>query len=275
MRIVNIEQDTPEWHEFRAQGIGASEAPTIMWENPYESPFSLWRRKTGRAGAKTQTAAMAHGKNTEQVARDAYCAETGDFMPPACGIHDEFDWMRASFDGINGKTILEVKCPSEIQNHLTAREGQVPDHYLAQVQHQLAVSGADLCHFWSFFEGKGALVEVKPQAEYIKELIATEKTFWQWVMDDKYPMPEGTLDLSDDKDALRWAEEWVNAKRAARVMEETIHRLETEGKRFWFGNHKKIICGPLEVNWTHRKGYTEAQPRTVGESLSCTFKVRA
>lgn len=274
MKIIDLDQNTPEWLKWREGGLGASDAPTILNENPYESPYALWRRKTGRTGAKTQTAAMAHGKNTEQAAREAYSAETGEFMPPVCGVHDEYDWMRASFDGMNGKVILEVKCPTELQNHLSAREGSVPDHYFAQVQHQLAVSGAELCHFWSFFDGKGALVEVKPAEVYIQDMIAIEKEFWRWVMEDVYPMPEGTLDLSDDRDAVRWAEEWVNAKRALRLMEETIRRLETEGKRHWFGKNKKIICGPLEANWTHRKGYTEKEPRTVGESLSCTFKVR-
>lgn len=276
MRVVNLEQNSPEWVKWRDGGIGSSEAPTILMENPYESPFALWRRKTGRAGSKTETAAMKHGKDTEAAARDAYCAETGEFMPPACGIHDEHDWMLASMDGMSsdGTLIVEIKCPTELANHLSAREGQVPDHYFSQVQHQLAVSGAEMCHFWSFFGGKGALVEVRPAGQVIKEMIEAEREFWRWVMEDKFPMPQGEVDLTDDAEAILWAQDWADTKKMQRQIERKLRELETQMRQFWLKNHRKLICGPVEVSQMHRKGYSEEEPRTVGESISCTFKLR-
>ena len=36
--LVNLEQGTDDWHAWRRQGIGASDAPTIMVENPWKSP---------------------------------------------------------------------------------------------------------------------------------------------------------------------------------------------------------------------------------------------
>src|SRR5690606_2655687 len=38
MVLVDLEQGSPEWLAWRAEGIGASDAATIMGENPYQTP---------------------------------------------------------------------------------------------------------------------------------------------------------------------------------------------------------------------------------------------
>ena len=46
-RIERLRQNTPEWHRWRRQGIGASDAPVIMGETPFKTPRTLWSIKTG------------------------------------------------------------------------------------------------------------------------------------------------------------------------------------------------------------------------------------
>ena len=36
-----------EWLQNRSNGIGASEAGTVLGLNPWETPYQLWRRKKG------------------------------------------------------------------------------------------------------------------------------------------------------------------------------------------------------------------------------------
>ena len=42
---INIEQNTPEWHDFRHMKLGASEASYVLDINPWESRLSFWNRK--------------------------------------------------------------------------------------------------------------------------------------------------------------------------------------------------------------------------------------
>ena len=45
MQERKIIQGTPEWHEFRAQHLNASDAPAMMGESPYKTRDALLREK--------------------------------------------------------------------------------------------------------------------------------------------------------------------------------------------------------------------------------------
>ena len=47
-RIERLQQ-TANWHRWRQQGLGASDAPVIMGEAAFKTPRMLWSIKTGRA----------------------------------------------------------------------------------------------------------------------------------------------------------------------------------------------------------------------------------
>ena len=47
-RIERLHQNTPDWHRWRQQGLGASDAPVIMGEAAFKTPRMLWSIKTGR-----------------------------------------------------------------------------------------------------------------------------------------------------------------------------------------------------------------------------------
>ena len=47
-RIERLRQNTPEWHKWRQQGLGASDAPVVMGEAAFKTPRILWAIKTGR-----------------------------------------------------------------------------------------------------------------------------------------------------------------------------------------------------------------------------------
>jgi putative phage-type endonuclease len=157
-----------------------------MEENRFQSPDELLRVKMGRA-VVTENHRMRRGKALEPAARMLYIEVTGNHVRPVCVVHDQFEWFRASLDGLteDGQLVLEIKCPSA-NAHKCALSGQIPRYYVAQVQHQLAVTGAPLLHYWSFDpdfdEGPvHALVEIRPDAAYIARLIRREREFWERV----------------------------------------------------------------------------------------------
>ena len=64
-RIERLHQNTPEWHQWRRQGIGASDAPVIMGETPFKTPKNALvdenRPSAGRPGGSGSAARSRTG----------------------------------------------------------------------------------------------------------------------------------------------------------------------------------------------------------------------
>ena len=82
--IVEFEQGTAEWLGWRHAGIGASDAPTVMSENPWKSASTLLEEKRGVVKEGVQNAAMARGTRLEPEARQQYELTTGNAVRPVC-----------------------------------------------------------------------------------------------------------------------------------------------------------------------------------------------
>ena len=220
-RIERLQQNTAEWHRWRQQGLGASDAPVIMGEAAFKTPRMLWSIKTGRAQEDAPGPAARRGRELERRARRVYEQEVGIQMEPLCLVHDQLEWMRASLDGLSfdGSTVLEIKCPMKVRDQSAAQQGSVPPQYYAQLQHELEVSGAAEIHYWSFDGSVGSLVRVRPDREYLKRLLDAEAAFWKLVRENVWPEPAGgELDLSADTKwrhvALRYREAKVRLETA-------------------------------------------------------------
>ena len=118
-RIERLQQNTSEWLRWRQDGIGSSDAPVIMGEAAFKTRRLLWAIKTGRARDLGGNAASRRGRALEQAARSAYERELGIQMEPLCLVHERWEWMRASLDGLSfdGSTVLEIKCPLSLRDH--------------------------------------------------------------------------------------------------------------------------------------------------------------
>jgi len=200
-KIERLQQNTSEWHQWRRQGLGASDAPVIMGDAGFRTPHMLWSIKTGRMHEEAAGPAARRGRALEHLARQAYEREVGIQMEPLCLVHDDLRWLRASLDGLSfdGSTVLEIKCPLSARDQALAKEGTVPSQYFAQLQHELEVSRAEEAHYWSFDGSAGSLVRVRPERDYLKRLLDAEAAFWRLVTENVWPEPMGDeLDLSTD-----------------------------------------------------------------------------
>jgi putative phage-type endonuclease len=178
--VVKLTQGTAEWLEWRNKGIGASDAPTIMGENPWKTITELLREKRGRAMRSEGNAAMARGTALEPEARQAYISQTGKWVEPACFQSGAYEWLRASVDGITPEldAVVEIKCGESVYRN-TSASGCVPDHYYGQLQHILAVTGLPSIDFWCYLPGRPpVLVPVGRDDGYIGRLLEVEFTFW-------------------------------------------------------------------------------------------------
>ena len=68
-KIERLQQNTAEWHRWRQQGLGASDAPVIMGEAAFKTPRMLWSIKTGRMQEDAPGPAARRGRELERLAR--------------------------------------------------------------------------------------------------------------------------------------------------------------------------------------------------------------
>ncbi len=176
--MKHLIQNTPEWLEMRRSKVGASDAPIIMGESPWKTIHQLWLEKTGLKTSSKQTVAMKRGKDLEEKARVSFEEETGYSVKPEVLFHKDYDWMMASFDGINLELgiVVEIKCPGPL-DHESALQGIIPSKYYAQLQHQMAVSDLDKIYYYSFDGILGTTLELDRDEEYILKMIKKEENF--------------------------------------------------------------------------------------------------
>jgi putative phage-type endonuclease len=181
--IADLQQGTPEWRVWRSQGIGASDAPTIMGENPWKSPAQLLNEKCEKR-SEAPNAAMARGTELEPEARKSYERRSGIGVVPACLQSSKHEWLRASVDGLalNGKTVIEIKCGESVYRK-SSMARKVPDYYVGQLQHILAVTDLPSIDFWCYLPGRPeVLLRVARDDGYIQRLIHVEALFWQEIL---------------------------------------------------------------------------------------------
>lgn len=269
---MTLIQDSPEWHRWRLSGIGASEIAAITGVDPYKNtPHSVWLVKTGRSKGFEGNSFTERGKELEAKARALYEFQNMEDMPAACATHPVYKCCLASLDGISadGKTILEIKCPTGSETINLAKANLLPDHYMAQVQYQMAVTGADVCHFFVFHEGSGedALVKVRPNVAYQGELIAAAVEFWEkHVLADIAPaLTEDDVKIVDFHPELLLLADRITAEK------DTLKKSELDALKARFvllGGHNKVKCGNVQVSEVKRKGVFSYHKLTVTDVIA-------
>lgn len=176
----SFQQGSPEWLEWRKGGIGSSDAPAIMGISPWKTAFQLWRETLGLANKPEFNSAMERGLELEPLAREIAEMISDVNFKPCLRVHKVFPWMRASLDGLSedGKIAIEIKCTSQ-KNHELAKNGQIPEYYYPQLQHQICVCDLEGIRYFSFDGTSGVFVDIKRDDSYINSLIKRESEFWE------------------------------------------------------------------------------------------------
>ncbi len=185
--VVELQQGAAEWLEWRNDGIGASDAPTIMGENPWKNPTELLDEKLGRGRPFAGNAATRRGTALEPFARKRYESDKCIEVSPLCLQSTEYEWMRVSLDGISPdrRHVVEIKCGDSVYNK-TAASGKVPPYYVGQLQHILAVTGGPSIDFFCYLPQRDPVcVNVLRDDDYIARMISVEQDFWNQVLQNR------------------------------------------------------------------------------------------
>jgi len=191
-QIVELEQNTPEWHDWRATVIGASEGLDAMNINK-----RLWLIKTGQIERPFfSTAATRRGHELEPQARFMIEVDLGMSFIPLCA---QRGFIAASADGVNieEREGLEIKCPSNPEIHEKHLKGIISRIYLHQMQQQMYVFGFDHMNFISYMpehQQTHKIIRIERDDDYIAEMIEGQTEFWSRVESGVWP-DDGLSDL--------------------------------------------------------------------------------
>lgn len=201
MKLTNIYADTrkmsrEEWLESRRNGIGGSDASSILGLNPYSSPLRVYLDKIGKAEEQETNEAMRQGTDLEQYVADRFVEATGKKVRKCNKIlqHPEHKWMLANIDrDIVGENAgLECKT-TNINSKFRFDEGEINPHYYWQCMHYMAVTGAERWYVSIVVLGKSHHVFcIERDESAIEQLIEAEKDFWEeHVVPRVPPLPTG------------------------------------------------------------------------------------
>ena len=157
----DIEQRSASWHAARCGSLGASQLADALSKGKDGKPGAtsnnlkaklVVERLTGIQEDGFKNAAMQHGVDSEEAARLAYEAHTGQFVTEV-GLykHPAIEGTHASPDGLVGDDgLVEIKCPNSGTHIETLRTGKIPTKYLYQMQWQMRCTDRQWCDFVSF-----------------------------------------------------------------------------------------------------------------------------
>jgi putative phage-type endonuclease len=213
MKVIDIRQRSPEWHQWRNSGVSASEADIVLGISPYATPYRLYAEKKGILIPENldRNPHVQRGVRIEPIARRAFeQRHNKDFILPLCGQSEDYPFLRASFDGVDDDGIpSEFKAPTE-ENFNDAKQNGIRStiyqRYYPQVQHQICVAGVD--RGWLTFHYKDQFIDflVMRDEPFIKRLVLAAHDFAILLRTNTPPLkdPQRDLYLPEGDELASW-----------------------------------------------------------------------
>lgn len=182
--------------EQRLDYITGSDASTICGVNPYGNIIELWQQKLRLAVAEdiSDKPAVKAGNYLEPVVCQWFTDETGILLELDNNflIHKEHKWMGGNIDRrVTGqKALFEAKTAGHANGWGEIGENIIPEHYLCQIAHYVAVDDADLSYLGVLIGGNDFRHYTYERNAKLEELIIKkEAEFWNCVQTETPPMP--------------------------------------------------------------------------------------
>lgn len=249
-------QGTEAWLALRRTHIGSSDIPIILGISPWSTPLQLYQRKKGLTPEQTSNAAMTRGTGMEEQARQWFEERTQKIMFPCVRFHEEHKFLMASLDGMTmeGDAIVEIKCPGKA-THSLALQGKLPEHYMAQVQHQLLVTGLPMAYYCSYDGIDGVIIEVRRDEFLIQRILDESTKFFECMINDTPPAPcsKDYSEIMIEKSQRDVIENWRKVKGQLKELEEIEADLKKsivdmgDGGNFCLAEGEKTIVTATKV----------------------------
>jgi len=170
-----------EWLEWRRHGIGGSDVAAVMGVSPWASPWSVWANKCGLTGDIASSEVMEAGKFLELAITPWFTDRTGLGVvdEQAQIVHPSHSHHRATLDGLVYGDDSECLGVLEIKTTNWGKPWEtIPEHYQAQVQWQLHVTGLGKAWMAVLMGRRLDIHEIERDQDAIDKMVAEVDRFW-------------------------------------------------------------------------------------------------
>ncbi|WP_337521066.1 lambda-exonuclease family protein, partial [Mitsuokella jalaludinii] len=137
--------DRDAWLKMRTQGIGGSDAGTIVGLNPWKSKYELWLEKTGQVVPEdiSNREPVYWGNRLEDIVAQEFTRQTGKKVRRHGMVQDEaHPFLFANVDRMVAGEKAGLECKTANGFKASLWEGdEVPASYYCQCQHYMLVTG--------------------------------------------------------------------------------------------------------------------------------------
>lgn len=256
--------------EERKNYIGASESAAALGLSRWKTPLQLWAEKTGAVEPDdlSDVLAIEVGTELEDLVCKLFTKRTGKEVRRVNETiyHPEYRFIAANIDRrvVAEDAVLEAKTASQWK--VREWEGEeIPQEYVIQVMHQLAVTGRKKGYIAVLIGGNQQFVwkEIHRDEGLVKDIIKKEVRFWnEFVIPKILPAVtaydrttlqslyqyanEKEIALGDDANRLIESLEGLEAD--AKVLESAIDK-EKNGLRAMLGENSFGYTDKYRVSW--------------------------
>lgn len=209
----------------RRSGIGGSDVPAVLGISPFATPLDVWRDKV-LGPDDFDSPRMRWGRLLEPLVRSEAAAALGLQVEGPSTFKQ--DWRIGHVDGIVrdpelGDAVLECKTGERSEDWGAEGTDDIPDHYQAQVQWYLGLTGLRRAIVATLFGGSDfRLYNVQRDDGVIERIGVVAEQFWRvHVLTETPPVP---VNLEDCK--KRWRAEIVGKSKPAAPVLEILERRE-------------------------------------------------
>lgn len=193
--------------EERLGYIGGSDAAAVLGLSRYKTPVALWAEKTGQVEPEDISGKMPVklGHYLEEFIAKEFTAQTGKKVRRVNEtlIHKQYPFIATNLDRrvVGENAILECKAVSAWKSKEFEGE-EIPQEYIIQVVHEIAVSGADRGYLAALVGNTDLVIKtIERDEQMIQKLIAREVEFWTKFVQPRV-MPR-LITRYDDKNLLK------------------------------------------------------------------------
>lgn len=168
----------------RTKFLGGSDAAGILGLSRWETPLSIWAKKTNQGQVnEEETLPQKLGKKLEPIVGELFTEATGLKLRRVTEhkVHPTYPFLAAQIDFyvVGDDSICECKTASGWKAKEWA-EDEIPQEYIIQGMHQMAVTGKKKCYVAVLIGGNQEfkVKELQRDEDLIRQLIQKEVSFW-------------------------------------------------------------------------------------------------
>jgi len=270
MKLLTLEQNTPEWEAFRKTRVGASDIGILM-EGREREIHDLLQEKRGLK-EKYVTDAMRGGNEMEAEAIEWLIDRTAPQKITA--LHDTpDDWLMASFDFFDAKNKkgAEIKCPIVVLD--MPNEHKHYKRWWWQIQAQMAVSGLKKWELVVYSPGKQAKETIERDEGAIVKLKEKGRWFFDLIINFGELSPINEMEIRDDDNTSEWASYFRAIDAKIKELEEAKTVLRDEG--IAMANNESFQCNGVKVQKVLNKGRVDYEAACKANNIDVSIFMKA